>query len=100
MKIAALIVAAGRGKRAGAGAPKQYRHVGGEAVLTRSIRALLKPGLIDMALVCIHPDDRAAYDAAAPVDPRLLPPSLAVQSGRFRCVPGWRRWLNMRLISC
>lgn len=74
MKIAALIVAAGRGKRAGAGAPKQYRHVGGEAVLTRSIRALLKPGLIDLALVCIHPDDRAAYDAAAPDDPRLLPP--------------------------
>lgn len=74
MRITALIVAAGRGSRAGGGIPKQYRRIGGEAVLTRSIRALFASELVSDALVCIHPDDQALYDAAAPDDARLLPP--------------------------
>ena len=36
MKVAALIVAAGRGSRAGPGAPKQYRPLAGEPVLRLS----------------------------------------------------------------
>lgn len=73
-ETAALIVAAGRGVRAGTGAPKQYRRVGGEAVLTRTILALLAAPAVTRALVCIHPDDGALYEAAAPMDDRLLPP--------------------------
>ncbi len=74
MKTVALIVAAGRGTRAGGGLPKQYRAVGGEPVLRRTIRALLASPLVDGALTVIHPDDVALYAAAAPEDPRLLPP--------------------------
>lgn len=100
MRITALIVAAGRGSRAGGGIPKQYRRIGGEAVLTRSIRALFASELVSDALVCIHPDDQALYDAAAPDDARLLPRFMAGRSGRFRCAPGLRRWRAIRRIWC
>jgi len=35
--VAAVIVAAGRGQRAGAGLPKQYRMIGGVPMLRRTI---------------------------------------------------------------
>ena len=38
--VAAVVVAAGRGIRVGGGVPKQYRRVGGQAVLTRTLAAL------------------------------------------------------------
>lgn len=63
-RIAALIVAAGRGVRAGGGRPKQYRQINGEAVLTRSVRMFHQhPDIADLRVV-IHPDDRALYEAA------------------------------------
>ncbi|HUF55376.1 MAG TPA: 2-C-methyl-D-erythritol 4-phosphate cytidylyltransferase, partial [Thermohalobaculum sp.] len=75
MTTAAVIVAAGRGRRLG-GAPKQYRPLAGETVLTRTLRGALGSEAVDLVLVAIHSDDRAGYDAAvAPLaDPRLLPP--------------------------
>ena len=63
-RIAALIVAAGRGIRAGGGIPKQYRKLNGEAVLTRTLRAFTEHPGIDAVQVVIHPHDRASYDAA------------------------------------
>ncbi|MEX2520630.1 MAG: bifunctional 2-C-methyl-D-erythritol 4-phosphate cytidylyltransferase/2-C-methyl-D-erythritol 2,4-cyclodiphosphate synthase [Paracoccaceae bacterium] len=75
MQTTALIVAAGRGARAGDGPPKQYREVAGAPVLRRTIAAFLASPLIDAVLVVIHPDDAEAYAAAAPVDPRLLAPA-------------------------
>lgn len=83
MTTAALIVAAGRGARAGEGKPKQYRSVGGEAVLGRTIRALLASPRIDRIVTCIHPDDEALYHDAAPADPRLAPP---VHGGAERAI--------------
>lgn len=74
MTVAALIVAAGRGSRAGGGLPKQYRRIGGEAVLSRTISALLASDQIDLVRCVIHPDDESLYQAAAPDDPRLGPP--------------------------
>ncbi|WP_340109272.1 bifunctional 2-C-methyl-D-erythritol 4-phosphate cytidylyltransferase/2-C-methyl-D-erythritol 2,4-cyclodiphosphate synthase [Pikeienuella sp. HZG-20] len=74
MQVAALIVAAGRGLRAGGGTPKQYREIRGESLLARTIRAVLHSDLIDRAIVCIRPEDAERYAAAAPADPRLLPP--------------------------
>jgi 2-C-methyl-D-erythritol 4-phosphate cytidylyltransferase / 2-C-methyl-D-erythritol 2,4-cyclodiphosphate synthase len=63
---AVLMVAAGRGARAaGANAlPKQYVTIGGEPVLTRSLKTFLSHHAIDLVQVVIHPDDRALYDAA------------------------------------
>ncbi|MGF9762652.1 bifunctional 2-C-methyl-D-erythritol 4-phosphate cytidylyltransferase/2-C-methyl-D-erythritol 2,4-cyclodiphosphate synthase [Microvirga sp. 0TCS3.31] len=77
MSVAALIVAAGRGSRAGEGTPKQYRHLQGHSVLTRTLTGFLSHPGIDCALVVIHPDDRDLYDASvaafAPHSPTLLP---------------------------
>jgi 2-C-methyl-D-erythritol 4-phosphate cytidylyltransferase/2-C-methyl-D-erythritol 2,4-cyclodiphosphate synthase len=60
----ALIVAAGRGRRAGGGLPKQYRLLGGRPVLRRTVEAFLAHPAIDAVQVVIHPEDRELYDAA------------------------------------
>ncbi len=78
MRIAVVIVAAGRGSRAAtsAGIPKQYAVIGGDAVLTYTLRAIgSHPGITALQVV-IHRDDQATYDAvvAGVGDPRLLPP--------------------------
>lgn len=78
MRIAALIVAAGRGTRAarsGAG-PKQYAPIGGKTILERSVRAFTGHPGIDAVKVVIHPDDVAAYEHAVRAigSPKLLPP--------------------------
>ncbi|MGE3646366.1 MAG: bifunctional 2-C-methyl-D-erythritol 4-phosphate cytidylyltransferase/2-C-methyl-D-erythritol 2,4-cyclodiphosphate synthase [Beijerinckiaceae bacterium] len=60
--IAVVIVAAGRGTRAGGGTPKQYRRLCGKPVLARTLEVFASalPGAI---LQCvIHPDDRSLYD--------------------------------------
>jgi 2-C-methyl-D-erythritol 4-phosphate cytidylyltransferase/2-C-methyl-D-erythritol 2,4-cyclodiphosphate synthase len=75
-KVAALIVAAGRGSRFGAAAPKQYARLGGETVLARTLRAFAShPGLAAVQVV-IHADDRALYEkAVGSSQQKLLPPA-------------------------
>ncbi|MBS0250452.1 MAG: bifunctional 2-C-methyl-D-erythritol 4-phosphate cytidylyltransferase/2-C-methyl-D-erythritol 2,4-cyclodiphosphate synthase [Proteobacteria bacterium] len=66
MRIAALIVAAGRGTRAasqGAG-PKQYVQIGGKSVLERAIAVFAHHGEIDEVKVVIHSDDDELYRLA------------------------------------
>jgi 2-C-methyl-D-erythritol 4-phosphate cytidylyltransferase/2-C-methyl-D-erythritol 2,4-cyclodiphosphate synthase len=59
--IAILIVAGGRGSRAGEGLPKQYRLLAGRTVLARTLQAM-RDAAPDAALkVVIHPDDRDLY---------------------------------------
>lgn len=60
----ALIVAAGRGHRAGGGLPKQYRRLGGMSVLRRTIEAFVGHPKVDGVHVVIHPEDRELYDEA------------------------------------
>jgi 2-C-methyl-D-erythritol 4-phosphate cytidylyltransferase / 2-C-methyl-D-erythritol 2,4-cyclodiphosphate synthase len=68
----ALVVAAGRGVRAGEGVPKQYRTLQGEPVLTHTLRALLTHPYIDAVLCVIHPDDSLLYqDALSHLDEKL-----------------------------
>ena len=64
MKTVALIVAAGRGTRAGPGAPKQWRTLAGRRVIDWTLDAFDLPGIVHRAVV-IHPDD-AALAAALP----------------------------------
>ncbi len=73
-KVSALIVAAGRGTRAGAGLPKQYRPLGGAPVLRHTLRALLAHGAVRDIQVVIHPDDQALYETATAGLSRLRPP--------------------------
>ena len=64
MKIAAVIVAAGKGLRLGGPVPKQYQRLGAEMVLTRTMRVFQDSGRIGPIAVAIHPDARALFDEA------------------------------------
>ena len=65
--IGAVIVAAGRGERAGQSidGPKQYRRIGGEPVIRRTLRAFLEHPSMAQVAVAIHPDDGDLFAAAA-----------------------------------
>jgi len=60
----ALIVAAGRGSRAGGGVPKQYRDLAGAPVLRYSVAVFARHPRVSRVRVMIHPDDRALYEKA------------------------------------
>jgi 2-C-methyl-D-erythritol 4-phosphate cytidylyltransferase / 2-C-methyl-D-erythritol 2,4-cyclodiphosphate synthase len=86
MSAAVIIVAAGRGSRAGGDIPKQYCDLGGRSVLARSCEAFLSHEEIASVLVVIHPDDTVLYEQAleglpSPVLRKLLP---AVAGGETR----------------
>lgn len=57
----ALIVAAGRGHRAGGEIPKQYRPLAGQSLLRRSCAAFLNHPRVDSVCAVIHPDDGDLY---------------------------------------
>jgi 2-C-methyl-D-erythritol 4-phosphate cytidylyltransferase/2-C-methyl-D-erythritol 2,4-cyclodiphosphate synthase len=57
MTTAALIVAAGRGTRAGAGVPKQWRPLLDRRVADWTLAALADHPGIDQVMVVLHPDD-------------------------------------------
>jgi 2-C-methyl-D-erythritol 4-phosphate cytidylyltransferase / 2-C-methyl-D-erythritol 2,4-cyclodiphosphate synthase len=63
--VAAVIVAAGRGTRAGGEIPKSYQPVGGKPMLRRSLDLFCGHEGIEFVQPVIHPEDRALYDAAA-----------------------------------
>ncbi|MBP7065507.1 2-C-methyl-D-erythritol 4-phosphate cytidylyltransferase, partial [Ferrovibrio sp.] len=61
MKHAFLIVAGGRGQRAGGGIPKQYQQLGGMPLIRHSLLAALGHPTIGTVQVVIHADDQALY---------------------------------------
>lgn len=73
VSVAAVIVAAGRGSRAGGDLPKQYRRVGGEPVIRPSLSALAGHPGISLVQPVIHPADAALFGAAC-AGLALLPP--------------------------
>ena len=72
--VTALIVAAGRGTRAGEGVPKQYRELHGLPVLARTLRALLAHSAVQDIQVVIHPDDLPFYEKSTAGLDNLRPP--------------------------
>ncbi|MBY6134472.1 bifunctional 2-C-methyl-D-erythritol 4-phosphate cytidylyltransferase/2-C-methyl-D-erythritol 2,4-cyclodiphosphate synthase [Nocardioides marinus] len=64
MTTAALIVAAGRGTRAGGGLPKQWRPLKGRRVIDWTLQAFEKAGVEHIALV-LSPDDTTAWQEFA-----------------------------------
>ncbi len=70
--VAAVVVAAGRGLRAGGGMPKQYRPIPGGTAIQRSLGMFSSHDEIALVQPVIHPDDREAFErSSAPF--RLLP---------------------------
>lgn len=64
MQTAAIIVAAGRGTRAGGDVPKQWQMLAGRPVLATTLDAFR--GRVGRLVVVIHPDDRHRAEALAP----------------------------------
>lgn len=60
-KNLAIVLAAGRGTRAGEGLPKTYRVVQGAPLLRHSLESFLSHPMIDTVQAVIHPDDQKLY---------------------------------------
>ena len=63
-KVAAVIVAGGRGVRAGGEVPKQYRHIGRDPVIRSALAAFAGHPQIEAVQPVIHAEDEAAFQAA------------------------------------
>jgi 2-C-methyl-D-erythritol 4-phosphate cytidylyltransferase / 2-C-methyl-D-erythritol 2,4-cyclodiphosphate synthase len=63
-RTAAILVAAGRGLRAGAGGPKQYRSIGGRTVILRAMEPFCRHPQIFAVQPVLNPDDMAMFMAA------------------------------------
>jgi 2-C-methyl-D-erythritol 4-phosphate cytidylyltransferase/2-C-methyl-D-erythritol 2,4-cyclodiphosphate synthase len=63
-QVAAIVVAAGRGLRAGGDVPKQYRSLHGRPVIVPSLAAFARHGNVSLVQPVIHPDDAALFAAA------------------------------------
>ncbi len=70
LRIAALIVAAGRGTRAGAGVPKQWRPLGAGTVAAQTVSVFQAHSLITDIAMVIHPDDQNTAEKVC--DVRLI----------------------------
>ncbi|WP_375465127.1 bifunctional 2-C-methyl-D-erythritol 4-phosphate cytidylyltransferase/2-C-methyl-D-erythritol 2,4-cyclodiphosphate synthase [uncultured Methylobacterium sp.] len=84
--VAAIVVAAGRGIRVGGGMPKQYRRIGGQPVLARTLDALgAHPGIGRLQVVIAADAAEFYRDCLADLLPetrtKLLPP---VEGGAAR----------------
>jgi 2-C-methyl-D-erythritol 4-phosphate cytidylyltransferase/2-C-methyl-D-erythritol 2,4-cyclodiphosphate synthase len=68
-KVGVVIVAAGRGARAGqADGPKQYQRIGDRAVIAHTLGKFLSHPHVGPVVVVIHADDRALFELAAGAD--------------------------------
>jgi 2-C-methyl-D-erythritol 4-phosphate cytidylyltransferase/2-C-methyl-D-erythritol 2,4-cyclodiphosphate synthase len=65
IRVAAVVVAAGRGRRTGLDYPKQYKVMGGAPMVRESLRVFTDHPQVDLVLPVIHPDDTARFAAAA-----------------------------------
>jgi len=64
-EVAVVVVAAGRGERAGGGMPKQFRRVGDEIMLRRCLLMLVEAPNVGLVQPVIRPEDRNLFEAAA-----------------------------------
>jgi 2-C-methyl-D-erythritol 4-phosphate cytidylyltransferase/2-C-methyl-D-erythritol 2,4-cyclodiphosphate synthase len=72
--VAAVVVAAGRGQRAGGDVPKQYRKIAGTPVVRPTLSTFSSHPHIDLVQPVIHPDDEDLFRAASGGLKNLLEP--------------------------
>src|SRR4051812_49546539 len=70
-RTAAVVVAAGRGLRAGSGGPKQYRSIGGRTVIFRAMEPF-----------CVHPEVFAVQPVLSPEDTAIFNEAVAALAHR------------------
>lgn len=67
-----LVVAAGRGSRAGEGLPKQYRTLAGQPLIARTLRTFLQQDDVSTVTPVIHADDDDLFSTSVrDLEPRL-----------------------------
>jgi 2-C-methyl-D-erythritol 4-phosphate cytidylyltransferase / 2-C-methyl-D-erythritol 2,4-cyclodiphosphate synthase len=71
-EVAVVVVAAGRGSRAGGDLPKQFRPIGGEPMIRRSLSMLVEHPEIGAVQPVIHLEDVTMFQSSAAELP-LLP---------------------------
>lgn len=77
-RIATVVVAAGSGIRAGGDRPKQFRTIGGETVLRRTLSTLLEVPALSAIQPVIRPEDRSHFaEATASLSASTLLPPVA-----------------------
>src|ERR1700761_1749485 len=74
--VAAIVVAAGRGERAGGGVAKQYRHIAGEPMILPTLRAFSIHSRIQTVQPVIGPADEEHYRAATAGLPKSQSPAI------------------------
>jgi 2-C-methyl-D-erythritol 4-phosphate cytidylyltransferase/2-C-methyl-D-erythritol 2,4-cyclodiphosphate synthase len=97
--IAVIIVAAGKGERANAGAgfdPKQYRMVGGKPVLTRTVEAFLALPQISRVVAVIHADHAERYAALGLTGERIMPPVVGAETRQGSVLEGLKALAPIR----
>ena len=99
--VAAVVVAAGRGIRIGGGTPKQYRRVGGQAVLTRTLAALAADAAIARIQPVIAADAadffRSCLEELAPaIRAKITQPVEGGATASSACAPVSRPWRPAR----
>lgn len=83
---AVILVAAGRGERAGASSegPKQYRRIGGRPVLVHSLLGFAEILPQAKVVLVIHPDDEALLAEALAAYPELAASLIVTHGGKTR----------------
>jgi 2-C-methyl-D-erythritol 4-phosphate cytidylyltransferase/2-C-methyl-D-erythritol 2,4-cyclodiphosphate synthase len=74
MRVAAIVLAAGSGSRAGNGLPKQFRAVGGESVLRHSLRLFAAHPRVTAVQPVIDPTHESQFAESAAGLPKLQKP--------------------------
>src|SRR5258707_15005666 len=74
-RTAAILVAAGRGLRAGSGGPKQYRSIGGQTVIFRAMQPFCRHPEIFAVQPVLNPDDTTIFNDAV-TELRHEPPAI------------------------
>ena len=67
----AVVPAAGQGKRMGADIPKQYLSIGGETLLSRSVKRLLKSSRLEQVAVAVSREDQRWHELSIMSDVRV-----------------------------
>ncbi len=73
-EVAVVVVAAGRGTRAGGDRPKQFRQIGDETILRRCLLMLVEAPKIGLVQPVIRSEDHEFFNAAAS-ELNVLPPA-------------------------
>ena len=90
--VAAIVVAAGRGERAGGDVPKQYRDIAGEPMLRPTLRAFLNHPRIGVVQPVINASDESFIAQRRPAWKTCRRRFQAARRGKLRCAPGSRPW--------